>query len=102
MAAKVIPVSQAFHSTHMVHAKEPLRLALEKLDIKSPNIPVYSNADAHVYPSSPGQIAKKLSEHIVAPVDFVHEIQNMYADGARAFVECGPERCFDRTDFFNT
>lgn len=90
LAAKVIPVSQAFHSVHMGHAKEPLKQELDKLDIQVPQIPVYSNADAQVYPSEPAQIAKKLSEHIVAPVDFVHEIENMYRDGARIFVECGP------------
>ena len=29
-------------------------------------------------------------EHISAPVNFLQEIQNMYADGAKVFVECGP------------
>ena len=90
LAAKVIPVSQAFHSSHMIHAKEPLKAALDEMDIKAAQIPVYSNADGNVYPPSPSHIAQKLSEHIVSPVDFVAEIENMYAAGARVFVEVGP------------
>jgi malonyl CoA-acyl carrier protein transacylase len=90
LAAKMIAVSQAFHSSHMLHAKEPLKAALDEMDIKATQIPVYSNTDGNVYPPSPSHIAQKLSDHIVSPVDFVTEIENMYANGARIFVEVGP------------
>ncbi len=90
LAARVIPVSQAFHSEHMVHAKAPLKAALDELNIKAARIPVYSNSDGNVYPPSPSHIVQKLSEHITSPVDFVSEIENMYGNGARIFVEVGP------------
>ncbi|HEY9783799.1 MAG TPA: beta-ketoacyl synthase N-terminal-like domain-containing protein, partial [Candidatus Obscuribacterales bacterium] len=90
IAARTIPVSQAFHSEHMAHAKEPLRKALKSLRISSACIPTYSNTDASVYPNAPDEVVEKLTEHIVKPVDFVTEIRRMHEDGAYFFIEVGP------------
>jgi acyl transferase domain-containing protein len=45
-----------------------------------------------VYPDDPDAIRARLAEHIGMPVRFAAEIESMYADGARVFVEAGPGR----------
>lgn len=90
LAAKTIPVSQAFHSPHMKHAQAPLQEALESTDIEAPRLPVYSNVGAEIYTAEKNATVARLTEHIIKPVDFVRQIEKMYDDGARIFVEVGP------------
>lgn len=88
--ARLIPVSQAFHTKAMEYAKEPLMSALVNEQMFPPTVPVYSNSDARVYSGEAIEIVQKLCEHAVKPVDFARQIQRMYDDGARIFVEVGP------------
>jgi len=90
LQARLIPVSQAFHSSHMVHAQKPLKEGLSKLGLSDLTIPVYSNADAIAYPPHGKKIVDKLTDHIVSPVDFVAQVRKMHEDGATIFVEVGP------------
>lgn len=90
IAARTISVSQAFHSQYMEHAKEPLKQALQAIPLSAPKIPTYSNTDAGTYSASAEEIANRLAEHIVKPVDFVTQIKRMQADGAYYFIEVGP------------
>ncbi len=85
-----IPVSAAFHSPHMQYAKDPLYIAVARKQINSPALPVYSNIDARPHPKDTNEIASRLAQHLISPVEFVKEIQAMYNDGARLFVEIGP------------
>lgn len=88
VAAKLIPVSQAFHSHHMKHAQAPLQTALSNIPLVEPSLPVYCNTDSQIY--SKESVVKRLTKHIVEPVDFAAQLQKMYDDGARIFVEVGP------------
>ncbi|RTL41028.1 MAG: SDR family NAD(P)-dependent oxidoreductase [Candidatus Melainabacteria bacterium] len=88
VAAKLIPVSQAFHSSHMTHAQAPLETALSNIPLAEPGIPVYCNTDSQIY--SKASVVTRLTKHIVEPVDFATQLQKMYDDGARIFVEVGP------------
>jgi len=56
-------------------------------DHADPELPVWSNRTATVYG---GDVRTELAAQIGAPVRFVDEIEGMYADGARIFVEAGP------------
>jgi len=51
---------------------------------------VYSNTTARRYPDDTGAVRSLLADHLVSRVNFVNEIEAMYADGARIFVEVGP------------
>jgi acyl transferase domain-containing protein len=85
-----IPVSAAFHSPHMQYAKEPLYISIARKQLHSPKLPVYSNIDAKPHPKDANEITTRLAQHLVSPVEFVKEIEAMYNDGARLFVEIGP------------
>jgi malonyl CoA-acyl carrier protein transacylase len=90
-----LPVSHAFHSAIVQPASEPLRLVLRRLGLKAPVRPITTNVTAEYYPTGPGceeQIIDILARQIFHPVEWVAQVERMYEDGARAFVECGPKR----------
>lgn len=85
-----INVSCAFHSPYMAPAKELLFKKLSALDYRPPAIPVYSNFSAAQYPKDKEKILSILSEHLISSVRFTEEVENMFRDGARVFIEIGP------------
>jgi acyl transferase domain-containing protein/NAD(P)H-dependent flavin oxidoreductase YrpB (nitropropane dioxygenase family) len=90
IGARMLPVSCAFHSPHVAGAQQRLAAMLAEETIAEPRVPVYSNTRGDVHTSSPEEIAATLSEHLTSPVEFVREVEAMYRDGARLFVEVGP------------
>ncbi|MCC6195459.1 MAG: ACP S-malonyltransferase [Burkholderiales bacterium] len=92
IAAQAIPVACAFHSALVQDACAAFARDLAAVDVSSPALPVYSNTTAALYPTEPDAIRARLAEHIGKPVRFVAEVEAMYADGARTFVEVGPGR----------
>jgi acyl transferase domain-containing protein/NAD(P)H-dependent flavin oxidoreductase YrpB (nitropropane dioxygenase family) len=92
VAAKEIPVACAFHSPLVRGACTTFAADLAAIDIAAPALPVYSNTTTGLYPPQPDAIRALLAEHIGMPVHFVAEVEAMYADGARIFVEAGPGR----------
>jgi len=87
--AKMLPVSGAFHSPLMRPALEGLRSKLEQVQIDKTDIPVYSNYTA-LPTSEPDKIRENLENQLMNPVQWTKTMQNMYADGARTFIEIGP------------
>ena len=85
-----IAVSAAFHSPLMEPAQKQLSKALHELQLHKATVPVYSNTLAKPYPVKTSEIASLLSEHLVKPVEFQKQIEEMYEAGARIFIECGP------------
>ena len=90
--ARLIPVACAFHSPIASGACERLRKALSDIKLDVPYLEVYSNTTAHPYPAEPKAIAEQLVQHLVSRVEFIRQIEAMYEDGARIFVEVGPGR----------
>ncbi|HEX5118836.1 MAG TPA: SDR family oxidoreductase [Pseudonocardiaceae bacterium] len=89
IAARRLDVSAAFHSPLVASVTEPLRRFLDDLPLAAPTIDVYGNADATVYPSDPDAVRARLAAHSTSPVRFHDQIEAMYADGVRTFVEVG-------------
>ncbi|HLG74758.1 MAG TPA: beta-ketoacyl synthase N-terminal-like domain-containing protein, partial [Chloroflexota bacterium] len=90
LRARRLNVACAFHSPLVAPAQRRLAEMLGQVAFSAPRLPVYSNTTGQAYPSSPAAIASMLSDHLVQPVEFVREIEQMYHDGARVFVEVGP------------
>ncbi len=91
----LLPVSHAFHSQIVAPASEPLRGVLGRLGLQTPRRPITTNVTGDYYPSGPGStgaIIDLLAQQISAPVEWTAQMERMYADGARVFVECGPKR----------
>src|SRR6185369_14733109 len=85
-----LPVAAAFHTPLVGHAQQPFAAAIHGASFNSPSMPVYANGTAQPYPSDPGAIQEQLSQHLLQPVLFTQQIENMYTAGATIFVEFGP------------
>jgi [acyl-carrier-protein] S-malonyltransferase len=87
--ALVLQVGGAFHSPLMEPARQELQAAIEATNFKQPICAVYQNVDAKPY-MNPEEIKANLINQLTAPVRWTQTIQNMVADGATEFTECGP------------
>ena len=83
-----LPVSGAFHSELMGHARDGLSEALQRIDIKPPSCPVYLNVTARPT-REPEEIRKRLLDQLMAPVLWTGILRAMEEDGAARFVEVG-------------
>jgi [acyl-carrier-protein] S-malonyltransferase len=87
--ALVLQVGGAFHSPLMEPARMELKAAIEQTNFSTPRCPIYQNVDAGPY-TDPVQIKENLINQLTAPVRWTQSVQNMVADGATQFTECGP------------
>lgn len=84
-----LPVGGAFHSPLMEPAREELARAIEQTHFQVPRCPIYQNVTAR--PSTDIETIKaNLIAQLTAPVRWTQCVENMVADGATSFVECGP------------
>ena len=90
-AKRALPlkVSGAFHSPLMQPAKEELQTAIEKTAFITPKCPVYQNVDGKPH-TRPEEIQANLIAQLTSSVRWTACVQNMIADGADDFTECGP------------
>ena len=86
-----LPVSAAFHSPLMTEAQIPFKRFLEQIRINPPQIPVFSNATGEPYPDNVSQVRDQLGEHLLRPVNFMTEVENLYTAGVHTFIEVGPK-----------
>lgn len=90
-AKRALPlkVGGAFHSPLMQPAKEELQRAIEATEFAAPKCPVYQNVDGKPH-TNPDEIKENLIAQLTSSVRWTSSVQNMIADGADDFTECGP------------
>lgn len=90
-AKRALPlkVGGAFHSPLMQPAKDELQKGIENTTISAPKCPVYQNVDAKPHTDA-ADIKANLIAQLTSPVRWTKSVQNMIADGADDFTECGP------------
>ncbi len=90
-AKRALPlkVGGAFHSPLMQPAKDELQEAIEKTSFSAPRCPVYQNVDGKPH-TAPEEIKENLIAQLTSSVRWTSCVQNMIADGADDFTECGP------------
>lgn len=86
-----LPVSAAFHTPLVGHAHKPFAEALKEVTFNKPQKKVYANGSGKRHSDDPQAVREALAQHILNPVLFRDEIQNIYADGGRIFIEFGPK-----------
>lgn len=85
--AKILKVSGAFHSPYMEEAADGFLKVLETVELKKPEIPVYSNYTGAPYNE---EIRNALAAQINHPVRWETIVRRMIEEGADTFVELGP------------
>ncbi len=90
-AKRALPlkVGGAFHSPLMQPAKDELQAAIENTIFSAPKCPVYQNVDGKPH-TDPAEIKSNLIAQLTSSVRWTECVQNMIADGADDFTECGP------------
>lgn len=90
-AKRALPlkVGGAFHSPLMQPAKDELQKAIETTTVNTPQCPVYQNVDGKPYTDA-AKIKANLIAQLTSSVRWTTTVQNMIADGATDFTECGP------------
>jgi acyl transferase domain-containing protein len=85
-----LPVSAAFHSPLVSAASRPFEEALRGVVFAPGPTPVFSNTTALPYPEDPEAARALLGAQLSRPVNFISEVENLHAAGARTFLEVGP------------
>ena len=90
-AKRALPlkVGGAFHSPLMQPAKDELQAAIESTEFSAPKCPVYQNVDGKPH-TDPEEIKAHIIAQLTSGVRWTSCVQNMIADGADDFTECGP------------
>lgn len=88
--AKRIPVSAPFHTPLLEAGSHAMAEHFAQASFHTPQLPVYSNTTGKQHSDHADEIRDLLTRHFSEPVHFEEEIRQIYADGARVFVEAGP------------
>ena len=94
ITAMRIPVSHAFHTQIVAGASEPLKVAMRRLEVRGPSLPIVANVTGEFYPAPADTetMLEILGRQIAEPVQFVKGLHTLYEAGARVFVEVGPKK----------
>ena len=87
---KQLNVAAAFHSSFVADASGAFLEALQRVTIAAPQMAVYADSTAQLYPPDAAEIRRLLAGQLANPVEFLGIIENMYASGVRTFFEVGP------------
>ncbi len=85
-----LSVATAFHSSVVAGSVDPFASFLKSQPISVPGKPVYANSTAQRYTGGEDGIRATLASQIASSVRFSEEIETMYVDGVRTFIEVGP------------
>ena len=93
-----LEVGDAFHSEHMAPAANEFAKHVAQANVQAPSkVECFSNVTGQPYPRHDNRAVKDmLTKHMVSSVQFIDQIENMYAKGARVFVEFGPRSTLTR------
>ncbi|HDS1205929.1 TPA: SDR family NAD(P)-dependent oxidoreductase [Shewanella algae] len=96
LRAIALPVSGAFHTPLVAHAQQPFAEAIARQGLSDAKTPLYVNATGDKLAQDAESLRANLEQHMLKPVRFSEQIESMYRDGARIFVEFGPKNTLAR------
>jgi len=87
----MLAVAGAFHTPLMKPADDKLAKALEGVELKPPQVPVWSNVDARAH-TDPADFRNLLVQQVLQPVLWEDTLRGLLAAGVEQFHEVGPGR----------
>ncbi len=84
-----IPVGGAFHTPLMIPARDRLRKAIDQIEFRTPEQPVYANVDASAHEDA-SDWPDLLGAQLTSPVRWRQTLRQLDDDGFTTFVELGP------------
>jgi acyl transferase domain-containing protein/phosphopantetheinyl transferase len=86
---QVLPFASGFHSPLFAPYVDRYREFFRSTPLHEPSVPLWSTTTGRQFPPSMAGKQQLAVEHLLRPVRFRELIENMYADGFRAFVQVG-------------
>jgi malonyl CoA-acyl carrier protein transacylase len=86
-----VPLYRAYHTPLFAGWGRWLHGLYEEHEVRPGRVPLYSCASAAPYPDRPDLIRDLAAEQWSNPLDFEKTVHRLYEDGARIFVEIGPD-----------
>jgi [acyl-carrier-protein] S-malonyltransferase len=84
--ARRLRITGAFHTPAMNPAAAKFRAALERVELKKPQVPVFSGVTAALF----DDFRRRLAEGIIRPVRWRETLLSLHGMGIQRFVEVGP------------
>lgn len=84
-----LPVGGAFHTPLMAPARDRLRKAIDQVEFRAPEQPVYANVDGVAHAEA-GDWPDLLGAQLCSPVRWRQTLRNLETDGFTTYVELGP------------
>jgi malonyl CoA-acyl carrier protein transacylase len=88
LRAMELPVTGAFHSPMMAEAVPAFSAALERVEVRPPQVPVISAVTAEPF----DDIRSRLAEALTMPVRWRETMLELHTRGVERFIETGPGR----------
>ncbi|MBN2718614.1 MAG: acyltransferase domain-containing protein, partial [Deltaproteobacteria bacterium] len=91
--AQLLPIGSAFHSRYMEPAREPFKKWLKKIPCGKPTIPILSTVTGEYIEMencTAEYLASHLSNQLVTKLDLPREINRLYGEGVKHYLEVGP------------
>lgn len=85
-----LPFRRPYHTSWFSPALSTVKSILQKMEIRPPQIEVYSCMTASPFPHDPDEVRDIFLRQWAAPVRFQETVEAMYADGVRIFADVGP------------
>ena len=85
-----LEIDRPYHTPLFEPFMSPIRDMFRHVQFESPRYNIYSCTSAKPFPEDADAMRALSVEHWVSTVEFAKLIRQMYADGARVFVEIGP------------
>jgi acyl transferase domain-containing protein len=86
-----LPMSWAYHTPFVAPMADAFKDLFSGSKYGEPEARLYSCASAGPFPSEPEKILRLACDQYVSPVRFADTIERLYEDGARVFIEVGPQ-----------
>jgi [acyl-carrier-protein] S-malonyltransferase len=84
-----LPVGGAFHTPLMAPARDRLRKAIDQVEFRAPEQPVYANVDGISHEEA-ADWPDLLGAQLCSPVRWRQTLRNLETDGFNTYVELGP------------
>ena len=91
IVAKILSVSAAFHTPFVEHAHKPFAAKIKSVTFNKTTKKVFSNTTGKAYENKVASYKSTLTKHMLSTVLFKDQVENIYKDGGRIFVEFGPK-----------
>ncbi len=86
-----LPVAAGFHSHLVAEAQKPFEAQVRSVQFTPGTVSVMSNTMGGTYPEGIDAVQATLGRQLACPVDFLSNVQSLYQQGVRVFVEVGPK-----------